>query len=329
MDVLAGFHDSIFDSINIGLIVVDAQENIVLWNEWMVKHSGVSQKVALGRDLTSVFSRPPTHAFASALKTTMQYGLPAVLSHALHQSPLALFVSDLGENASAQVHQSITISELIHDNAQRFCLIQINDSSAAIKREQILRSHSDTLKRDATTDSLTGIFNRRFFDEHYKIALGQAVRKKLPMSIFMVDVDHFKQYNDHFGHPTGDKVLIQIAAVLKAQISRSSDLLARYGGEEFVLILPDMTQEVGAQFADKLVTSVARLKVKHPKSPVGLHVSISVGYSTYEPEKHQEVSALIDAADIALYKAKEMGRNRSAFKALETLINHRGNFARE
>ncbi|MBR7801232.1 sensor domain-containing diguanylate cyclase [Undibacterium fentianense] len=313
----------ILDNITIGLVAVDSEEKILLWNAWMERHSGIAAQEALNKRIDEVFATPPSSAFLAALRNTVSYGLPAVLSNALHRSPLPLFTLDESFTEPVAIHQSITITSIPANEDKRFCLIQITDSSTSIRREKMLRSHSEVLKKDATTDSLTGLYNRRFFDEHYKISLGQAIRQKHPLSIFMVDIDFFKQYNDYYGHPAGDKILIQVASALKSQISRSSDMLARYGGEEFVLVLPNMTEEHGKQFAEKLIAAVNHLQLPHLKSKAEQRISISIGLSTYDPNKHREVSALIDAADTALYKAKQQGRNQACFLALDTLLTHR------
>lgn len=323
MSSIAVYHSQILNSINMGLAVVDADTKILMWNDWMEKHSGIASDIALQQTINTVFATAPSIAFTNALKNCITYGLPVILSNALHRAPLPLYTEDEGLDASIPIHQSITITALTADSAQTCFLIQVTDSSTSIRREKMLRSHSEVLKKDATTDSLTGLHNRRFFDEHYKIALGQAIRQKHPLSIFMVDIDYFKQYNDYYGHPAGDKILIKVAATLKAQISRSSDMLARYGGEEFVLVLPNMTEEHGLHFAEKLIAAVTELQLPHLKSKGDKVISISIGLSTYDPNQHREVSALIDAADTALYKAKQQGRNQACFLALDTLIAHK------
>jgi len=323
MNFVEHYQSKIFDSLSIGLIVVNANEEILLWNTWLEKHSGITSENALGQKIGDIFPVAPSAAFLSALRNSMSYGLPAVLSNALHRSPLPLFSIDESFKNQLAIHQSITITPLVSEQAGHTCLIQVTDSSTSIRREKMLRSHSEVLKKDATTDSLTGLYNRRFFDEHYKISLGQAIRQKHPLSVFMVDIDYFKQYNDYYGHPAGDKVLVQVAATLKSQLSRSSDMLARYGGEEFVLILPNMSDEHGMHFAKKLITSVNQLALPHLKSKSNKIISISIGFSTYDPNQHREVSTLIDAADTALYKAKQQGRNQACFMPLDTLLSHR------
>lgn len=312
--------DSIVNTISLGLIVVDSEENILLWNDWIAKHSDIAAENAINQKISAVFKDAPSPAFLSALRNTLQYGLPVVLSNALHQSPLALYPCTDSRLEEVRMHQSVTLTMLTSPNHQRCCLIQISDSSNSIKREKILRSHSEVLKHEATTDSLTGLYNRRFFDEHYKIAFGQSARQKLPLSVFMIDIDFFKDYNDFYGHPAGDRTLIKVASALKSQLSRASDVVARYGGEEFILMLPTMQQENAIQFAEKLRTTIWNLAIPHLRSRISQQISVSIGISTYPQDGSTDVSALIHAADTALYKAKQNGRNRIFFLALSTFM---------
>lgn len=304
---------NILNAVNMGLIVVDSDEHILLWNEWIAKSSEIPEKQALQKKIDCAFKEAPSPAFLSALRNCLSYGLPVVLSNALHRSPLALYAMSDADQEKLRIHQSIAITPLPESHGKRCCLIQISDSSNSIKREKMLRSHSEILKRDATTDSLTGIYNRRFFDEHYKICLGQAIRQKLPLSVLMVDIDFFKEYNDYYGHPNGDKALIKVAQTLKTQLSRATDVLARYGGEEFVLILPNLAQEHALQFADKLRAAVWDVAIPHLKSKISKQLSISIGVSTYDQLSELDAKSLIQSADSALYQAKQQGRNRVAF----------------
>ena len=308
--------DSIISSINMGLIVVDSDGNILLWNDWVVKHSGVSKNHALTEKIETAFQDAPSPAFLSAMRSALTYGLPVVLSHALHRSPLALYRPAEKQAGKNRMHLSIAITPLEVAHGKPCFLIQISDSSTSIKREKMLRSHSEILKRDATTDSLTGIYNRRFFDEHYRMALGQAARQKLPLSVFMIDIDFFKEYNDYYGHPTGDKTLIKVANALKAQLSRSTDVVARYGGEEFILMLPNMPEEHAMSFAQRLKMAIWDLEIPHLKSRISQQISVSIGVSTYDRRSEFAMPFLVDAADAALYKAKQNGRNQTYYVSL-------------
>ncbi|MFZ6769203.1 diguanylate cyclase [Undibacterium sp. Di26W] len=309
--------EQILNSISLGLILVDAEQRICLWNGWIERHSGVAAEQALGRQISEAFEELPSRAILTAISNTLNYGLPVVLSNALHRSPLPLFDRSEQDDEKKRIHQSITITPLSADDGSRLCLIQVSDSSTSIKREKILRTHSEALKREATTDSLTGIYNRRFFDEHYKIAMGHAVRNNVPLSIFMLDIDFFKEYNDSYGHVAGDKTLIQVAAALRKQLLRATDVLARFGGEEFILMLPNMAPELAMQFAEKLRTAVWDLNIPHINSRVGDRVSISIGFSNYHKHPDVDQHMLLKCADAALYEAKKTGRNRSHYLPLQ------------
>ena len=230
---------------------------------------------------------------------------------------MALFERNF-EQQGKRIQQSISLTP-INIDGERHCLIQVTDSSTSIKREKILRTHSELLKKEATTDALTGIYNRRFFDEHYKMALAQAVRQGTPISIFMVDIDFFKQFNDYYGHIAGDKALIAVATALKKQLQRVSDVVARFGGEEFVLMLPNMQHDSAAQFAEKLRLAVWDLHMLHEESDIEQQVTISIGYSTFFGNESCDPHALLDTADNALYNAKRSGRNRSVFLSYQPL----------
>ncbi|MFZ6863166.1 diguanylate cyclase [Undibacterium sp. Ji67W] len=313
-DVLSHSSDAIkeiLNSIGVGLIVVNRRQLITLWNGWIEKHSGVPSTNAIGKDISQAFSELPSAAFVSAISNTINYGLPVVLSNALHRSPLALYDRNF-EHQGKRIQQSISLTP-INIDGERHCLIQVTDSSTSIKREKILRTHSELLKKEATTDGLTGIYNRRFFDEHFRMALAQAVRQSTPLSIFMVDIDFFKQFNDVYGHIAGDKALIAVATALKKQLQRVSDVIARYGGEEFVLMLPNMQHDSASQFAEKLRLAVWDLHIFHEESDIDQQVTISIGYSTFSGVESCDPYALLGTADNALYNAKRSGKNRSVF----------------
>ncbi|WP_422966908.1 diguanylate cyclase [Undibacterium curvum] len=310
--------EAILNTISLGLIVVDSQQTVTLWNDWVVRHSGIEAKLAVGKTINNAFAEPPSRAFAMALANTLNYGLPVVLSNALHRSPLALFERMLDMPGAVRIHQSVTLTPVQIDG-ERCCLIQITDSTTSIKREKILRSHSELLKKEATTDGLTGIYNRRFFDEHFKMALGHSTRQNSSISIFMVDIDFFKEYNDFYGHVIGDKALIEVATTLKQQLLRASDVVARFGGEEFILMLPNMAQESAVQFAEKLRLAIWNSDIPHARSKIGDRVSISIGYSHFNKMEGTDPNALLSTADAALYEAKKQGRNRCFYKELPQL----------
>jgi diguanylate cyclase len=181
----------------------------------------------------------------------------------------------------------------------------IKRSSAEIEE---LRRTVENVRREAHTDSLTGIANRRSFDENLAAAIRQAAEQDTTLGLLMVDIDHFKGFNDNFGHQVGDKVLQLVARILKQSV-KGRDTVARYGGEEFAVVLPNTPLPGSAALAEQIRTAVASRRIVHKGSGEDFGViTLSVGVATLH--KGETRDALIGRADRALYAAKTQGRNR-------------------
>ncbi len=173
-----------------------------------------------------------------------------------------------------------------------------------------LSSAHEQLQQLSRSDGLTGLFNRRHFQEYYQHLWERAQYDQAPVSILMFDVDHFKKYNDRYGHPAGDDCLRQVAKVLQTQMRRPGDLVARYGGEEFIAVLPGADAETAAAVAERVRQALEALGMRHEASPTGSVVTLSVGVASCQADFLLKSSALLTAADEALYQAKNGGRNR-------------------
>ncbi|SDI55816.1 diguanylate cyclase (GGDEF) domain-containing protein [Ferrimonas sediminum] len=185
--------------------------------------------------------------------------------------------------------------------------------------EELVRSRTEELNRvnqqltrQSLTDGLTQVANRRQFDTWLSQEWESARRTSKPITLFVIDVDLFKSYNDRYGHLAGDRVLKKIARMLASQLNRPRDLLARYGGEEFAAVLPE-TGRKAVKFADSLRAMVEALGIPHEGSDIGSYVTISIGVATLVPEVDQTPEHFFELADKALYKAKSQGRNRIAY----------------
>ena len=200
--------------------------------------------------------------------------------------------------ARIRYHSNAHISRLQRDQAFRF----LRESQKNLADANI------ELQKLAALDGLTGIANRRRFDEtlHFEWQRGQ--RDKAPLSLLFCDIDHFKSYNDKFGHLAGDLCLKKVAAVLTEHLKRPADLAARYGGEEFALILPETELAGALQIAEACRRQLEGMQIENPAASAGI-VTMSIGVATVVPSPKSTVEALINRADQALYTAKRGGRN--------------------
>lgn len=181
---------------------------------------------------------------------------------------------------------------------------------ARVRNHLELKMKTDLLAKLACLDGLTGIPNRRHFDEMLKKEWSRGIRNGKPMSLIMIDVDYFKSYNDTYGHGQGDVCLQKVVSVFQTLLKRSSDVLARYGGEEFVVVLPETHAEQAHSIAEQLRLGVVEQDILHTSSDAAPHLSVSVGCATMLPSSDIEPECLLELADKYLYEAKKQGRNR-------------------
>jgi len=182
---------------------------------------------------------------------------------------------------------------------------------ARVRSQLTIKRQADAMRELSMTDGLTGVANRRSFNDTVDAEWRRCARAGMPLSLIMIDIDHFKLYNDHYGHQAGDQCLQQISAAMKRCATRPQDLLARYGGEEFILLLPQEGPDGTEVVAQRILDEVRKLALPHAASPTAPQVSISMGLATAMPPiDSTDPSALIRAADANLYRAKQTGRNR-------------------
>ena len=189
---------------------------------------------------------------------------------------------------------------------------------ARVKTHLTLKAQADLLREWVYIDGLTGVHNRRYFDERLAIEWGRALRNGAPLSVVLLDVDFFKRYNDHYGHQAGDDCLRRVAAALKAGLKRSADLIARYGGEEFVCLLPDTAIEGAMSIARELEGRVRAENIPHADSAAAKVVTISLGVAGRQARPTGNAHALLAESDAQLYKAKIAGRGRVCGDILQT-----------
>lgn len=189
-------------------------------------------------------------------------------------------------------------------------MVVVSDVTRLKQAELALHSATDQLKHLVRTDSLTGLLNRRAFDDAIESEVRRTARTGTPLSLLIIDIDRFKAYNDRYGHPEGDECLRQVAQRLKSSFKRPADVPARYGGEEFAAILPDTDEDGAYQVAETFRRELAAARIPHAASERG-YVTASVGVATYMPDNlHRSAAEIIAVADEMLYGAKAAGRDR-------------------
>lgn len=179
---------------------------------------------------------------------------------------------------------------------------------ARVKTQLILKCQSDLMRRLVFLDGLTGVFNRRYFDQQLTTEMARALRAQKPLALIMLDVDFFKRFNDHYGHQAGDDCLRQVAQTLKASLRRPADLVARYGGEEFACVLPETEFEQAMTMARELEADVRQKAIAHSHSDVAPVITVSLGVAGFTASARGDATALLALADAQLYLAKASGR---------------------
>lgn len=297
-----------------GLVLLDADSRIVFANKWFLLRARVTADDIMGRGVREVFPVLQGGHFERALIKAMRSGFPALLSQSLHPSPFPLYAPAATVASDNLMRQSIHIVPMGPSDAaaagQRYILIQIADVSPTVARERLLKAHAERMSDLVHVDSLTGIGNRRFFDESMAAELRAAGRNGTSLGLVMLDIDQFKQFNDLYGHPAGDRCLRAVADVIKTVCRRPRDLVARYGGEELVAILPE-TDEAGAtQVARDILQKLRDLGLPHADNLGRSVVTASAGVYAGVPATGDTPDSVVSLADRALYAAKSAGRDR-------------------
>jgi diguanylate cyclase len=303
---LAPFLESVVDRINIGLFIINANMEVVLWNHFMEVNSGQTADTIIGRNLFDCFPDLPRSVVENKIKSVFilknfafsSWEQRSYLFKFRHNRPVT--------GGVAYMYQDYTFIPIKNEQGEveKVCVTLVDVTDTAIY-QKMLKEALESLAEANHRDGLTGIYNRHFLEESLAREFSRARRYGGTISLVMLDIDNFKIINDTFGHLAGDEVLRSTAKHLNT-VLRQTDILGRYGGEEFSLLLPE-TNLKGAQIlADRVREQIEQASVPYGSS--SLNVTISAGIAEYHAgmTRHED---LIKAADDALYLAKESGRN--------------------
>lgn len=309
-----GFAIKMMELLVIPTFVLDAERKVIVWNRACERLTGVPASEVLG---TSDHGLCFYHHSRPTLADLVLLGRTSEIEALYHVQPARY---DGGQNLCAE-----NWCDMPRAGRRRYLAFDVSpiygaDGSfiAAVEtlRDMTEAKHAQTeLEQLATRDGLTGLANRRFFDGTLQAEWRRALRQQQALSLLMVDVDNFKQYNDANGHLGGDECLQQVAAAVAAEM-RANDLVARYGGEEFAVILPNQSLKGAAIVAERIRSRVEQLRLPNPKGEL-LKVTVSIGAATAFPSAQAQPSELVSTADAALYRAKHMGRNRISLPGID------------
>lgn len=273
-----------------GILTLDAAGHVLEANPSCEQLFGFSAEELQGVHIGMLFN-----PLGGDLSPQSLLGHPRELS-ARHRSGLELALQ-------------ITVAEVRTDTTHLFVCI-VTDFTERKRQEERLKRANELLARQSTTDGLTGVGNRRLFDQLLQQEWQRSARADKPLALVLVDIDHFKQYNDCYGHVAGDDCLRRVATLLRSCVGRGGEFVCRYGGEEFAVLLVD-TDLAGAQVvAQRCLDSVRLAAIEHEASPVRRSVSLSIGVAASVGSARLPAQRLIEAADAALYQAKQGGRAR-------------------
>jgi diguanylate cyclase len=299
----------ILHNIDVGLVVVDLNMHIRLWNGFMQNHSAKAPEAVLNQNIFDIFPELPEAWFRRKIETVAVLQTAAFTTW--EQRPyLFHFKNYRPVTGSAKfMYQNCTMLPLTNAQGEvnHVCVIIYDVTEVAIHREQ-LQQANEQLQHINRTDGLTGLLNRKAWEQSLRQEFKRYQRYHRASSLIMLDIDHFKDINDTYGHPAGDEVIRRTAAALVSSL-RDSDVAGRYGGEEFAVILVD-TDATGAEIvAERLRTSVEASSVAYEEHVI--NYTISLGIAELTP-KITDPTMWIDTADRGLYNAKRAGRNRSS-----------------
>jgi diguanylate cyclase (GGDEF)-like protein/PAS domain S-box-containing protein len=277
-----------------GIITIDSKGVIQTFNPASEKIFGYSAGEILGKNISQLMPEPDSSQHDEYLEKYLRTGITNVIGFSRE-------VVGLRKNGES-FPLEINVNEMTWQEKSEFVGI-VRDVT---QRRQL----EEKLKRLSVLDGLTGIGNRRLFDETLDKEWKRAIRDQLPLSLILLDIDFFKLYNDSYGHQGGDTCLKQVATALAQCSQRPADLVTRYGGEEFAVILPETNQEGASNLAEAIRSSIENLKIEHNKNTASSYVTVSSGVSVMTPNRGALCEQLISNADKALYQAKENGRNQ-------------------
>ncbi|MBY4675800.1 GGDEF domain-containing protein [Marinobacterium arenosum] len=304
----------LLQTLDVGLLVLDRQYNVQLWNSFMEHHSGVVASDTRGRNLFNVIANLPVDWLKRKLDAVFMLKNPAYISW--EQRPYLFRFKSYRPitGGAAHMYQNVSLIPLRSPSGEvnHIGILVYDVTDIALGKLQLQQANAQ-LKALSRQDGLTGLYNRAYWEQCLDLEFSRFARRQVASSLVLLDIDHFKAINDNYGHPAGDEVIRQLAALL-TRLARRTDIVGRYGGEEFGVLLVD-TGSVNAEiYCERLRRAAEALEVEHGGQRISFTISLGVAELTSEACGPAE---WIEQADRALYRSKQAGRNRFTVYGLE------------
>ncbi|GGA68016.1 diguanylate cyclase [Neiella marina] len=305
--------------IDVGLVVLDKNYRIEVWNGFMKNHSGLTPDQVRNREIFKVYPDLPEQWFRHKLDSARL--LKSRSFTTWEQRPYVFRFQNYRPitGSSSYMYQNMTVVPLqsLTGEVEHIALIIYDVTDEAVNKIEQKLANS-RLQEISRTDALTQLFNRGHWEEQLRQEFARMQRSHRPSTLIMLDIDHFKKVNDEFGHPAGDEVIREVARRIK-RTKRSTDIAGRYGGEEFAVLLLDTEPDQAMYFAERLRKAIAKKAVEFEQHSIKLTISIGISQNSPDIDSAQ---AWIERADEALYTSKREGRNRVTMSPNKPHMNH-------
>lgn len=298
----------VLHSINVGIVVIDHDYKVALWNDFMVNRSGKRADTAMGKSIFELFEEIPTNWFTRKIESVFTLGNRAFTTW--EQRPyLMKFKNYRPITGMAEfMYQNITFIPLVGvDGGVNHVGIVIYDVTDMAVGKQALEGANNELEKLSRTDRLTELYNRGYWEECLEREFDRYKRTGHKITLMMFDIDHFKKVNDTYGHQAGDEVIRQTSRSLRRTI-RKTDIAGRYGGEEFCVLLVDTDSENALILAERLRNRIEALTVTHDKQEIRFTISLGLAQLDESITSYKE---WLERSDLSLYYSKEHGRNQT------------------
>ncbi len=303
----------LLQTVDVGLILINEQHEVQLWNSFVENHSGIHTNEARGGKLFTLFPELPEQWLKRKIDSVFKLRSRAYSTWEQFPRLFNFRSARPLTGKSELMYQNVTLIPLegVNKSVSQVCLLIYDVTDVATNKLE-LQAANQALEVLSRTDRLTGLFNRGHFEEQLEKEYRRCHRSGASASLLMLDIDYFKPVNDTYGHQAGDAVLRALAELL-LMTQRDTDVAGRYGGEEFAIILPDTTVEQAGVLAERVRSGLARLEIPHEE--VLLKITVSIGIAQFDTSL-ESAQRWMEVADQAMYQSKAQGRDRTSIKAV-------------